>query len=524
MSVSFCGKSSERKGSERIQDVEMAQVPHVSCAHFADSSVLTFLELMKGLHAQSGSIMDENGNRYAENSGATKAGAQKSSRRPLDNIGNVVGNNRHGFCPYGILTLLITDLSIHNGYTRVAAKSREGRPSKPVRGRAICSIASENAFNANHRQARFLCDLHGLRAQLRSAFHDMCTPSSCFDACSLAKRLSFPFGSFLCLQADSCQSSANTKTRNESSKQKEATAESRRLDGTRSLSQLLLRNSSSNASFTTRNLPDIDAADRADPRQCAEYVNEIYDYWFRVEPQTWIKPTYMQNVQTDINDKMRAILIDWLVEVHLKFKLMPETLFLTVNLIDRYLSMKPVSRKNLQLVGVTAMLLASKYEEIWAPEVRDFVYISDKAYTRDQILQMERQMLNVLKFQLTVPTPYQFMCRFIKAAGADKQQALLISFLVELCLPEYSMLKYKSSLLAAGAVYASNDILGKQGWSHTLMMHTRYTKEEVKPVACDMAALMKKAAHASLIAVHKKYSHSRFMEVARLNVPSSLDQ
>ena len=95
--------------------------------------------------------------------------------------------------------------------------------------------------------------------------------------------------------------------------------------------------------------------------------------------------------QTDINDKMRAILVDWLVEVHLKFKLMPETLYLTVNLIDRFLAKKPVTRKNLQLVGVTAMLIASKYEEIWAPEVRDFVYISDKAYTREQILGMVRR-------------------------------------------------------------------------------------------------------------------------------------
>ena len=54
-------------------------------------------------------------------------------------------------------------------------------------------------------------------------------------------------------------------------------------------------------------------------------------------------------IQTDINDKMRAILIDWLVEVHLKFKLMPETLFLTHNLIDRFLSKKVVTRKNLQV-------------------------------------------------------------------------------------------------------------------------------------------------------------------------------
>ena len=61
---------------------------------------------------------------------------------------------------------------------------------------------------------------------------------------------------------------------------------------------------------------------------------------------------------------------------------MPETLHLTANLIDRFLASRNVSRKRLQLVGVTAMLIASKYEEIWAPEVRDFVYISDKAYDR----------------------------------------------------------------------------------------------------------------------------------------------
>jgi len=105
------------------------------------------------------------------------------------------------------------------------------------------------------------------------------------------------------------------------------------------------------------------------PIPAAQYVNSIYSYYYRVEGATSVGPAYMAS-QADINDKMRAILVDWLVEVHLKFKLMPETLFLTVNLIDRYLAVVPVTRRNLQLVGVTAMLLASKYEEIWAPEVR----------------------------------------------------------------------------------------------------------------------------------------------------------
>lgn len=86
---------------------------------------------------------------------------------------------------------------------------------------------------------------------------------------------------------------------------------------------------------------------------------------------------------------MRAILVDWIIEVHLKFKLMPETLFITVSLIDRFLERVQIKRHNLQLVGVTAMLIASKYEEIYAPEVNDFVYITDNAYTKQQIFEME---------------------------------------------------------------------------------------------------------------------------------------
>jgi cyclin B len=92
-------------------------------------------------------------------------------------------------------------------------------------------------------------------------------------------------------------------------------------------------------------------------------------------------PGYMA-LQTEINDKMRSILIDWLVDVHLKFKLLPETLFITVSIIDRFLEKQRVSKQRLQLVGVAALFVASKYEEIYPPELKDFVYITDRAYTK----------------------------------------------------------------------------------------------------------------------------------------------
>ena len=115
------------------------------------------------------------------------------------------------------------------------------------------------------------------------------------------------------------------------------------------------------------------------------------------------------SAQSDINASMREILVDWLIEVHLKFKLLPETLYLTVNLIDRYLEKQNVLRNKLQLVGVTAMLIASKYEEIYPPIVTDFVYITDNAYDKQEILEMEYNILIKLEFSLNIHSSYRFL-------------------------------------------------------------------------------------------------------------------
>lgn len=129
---------------------------------------------------------------------------------------------------------------------------------------------------------------------------------------------------------------------------------------------------------------------------------------------------YMSS-QPEINEKMRAILVDWLIEIHNKFELMPETLYLTINIIDRFLSVKSVPRRELQLLGMGALFTASKYEEIWAPEVNDFVCIADRAYSHEQVLAMEKTILGKLEWTLTVPTHYVFLVRFIKASLGDRK-------------------------------------------------------------------------------------------------------
>lgn len=223
--------------------------------------------------------------------------------------------------------------------------------------------------------------------------------------------------------------------------------------------------------------------------------------------------------QDDINEKMRAILIDWLIEVHLKFKLMPETLYLTVNLIDRYLEkQEKVRRSQLQLVGVTAMFIASKYEEIYAPECRDFVYISDKAYTREQILKMEGDMLSKLNFQLTTPNALVFLKRFTKVAGIlanpRSKTELLANYLVELTLQEYKMLKYVPSLIAAAATYLALKTMGQNPWTSELLQHAAYSEAAIMPCVKDMNALHKNAVTNNLQAVRKKYGQEKHGSVS----------
>lgn len=108
---------------------------------------------------------------------------------------------------------------------------------------------------------------------------------------------------------------------------------------------------------------NIDERDSDDPLCATEYVMDMYQHFREKENGTSVRPVYMES-QPHINERMRSILVDWLVEVHLKFKLVPETLYLTINLIDRYLERKEVSRPKLQLIGVSCLLIASKYEEM----------------------------------------------------------------------------------------------------------------------------------------------------------------
>lgn len=225
---------------------------------------------------------------------------------------------------------------------------------------------------------------------------------------------------------------------------------------------------------------DIDALDANNELAAVEYVEDIFKFYRTVEEEGRIRD-YMGS-QPEINVKMRSILIDWLIDVHRKFELMPETLYLTINLIDRFLSSKVVPRRELQLLGISAMLIACKYEEIWAPEVNDFVCISDNAYSRQQVLAMEKSILGQVQWCITVPTPYVFIARYVKASvPCDMEMEKLVFYLAELGLMQYPIVVLnRPSMLAASAVYAARQTLKKTPcWTETLKHHTGYLEDDI---------------------------------------------
>ena len=253
----------------------------------------------------------------------------------------------------------------------------------------------------------------------------------------------------------------------------------------------------------------LDAEDIDDPSMCAEYVREIFEYYQELEKNTMPNAQYMDH-QDDLEWKMRGILVDWLIEVHMRFRLLPETLFLAVNIIDRFLSQKVVPLDKLQLVGITAMFIASKYEEVLSPHVGNFTHVADDGFTVDEVLAAERYTLSTLKYDLSYPNPMNFLRRISKADNYDIQTRTLGKYLMELSLVDHRFLEYRQSHIAAAAMYLARMILERGPWDNTLTKFAGYTEDEIVPVFDIMVDFLQApVAHEALF---KKYASKKFMK------------
>lgn len=254
---------------------------------------------------------------------------------------------------------------------------------------------------------------------------------------------------------------------------------------------------------------DIDGEDYDDPLMVAEYAAEIFEYLHDLEVKAIPNPQYMDH-QDDLEWKTRGILVDWLIEVHTRFHLLPETLFLAVNIVDRFLSEKVVQLDNFQLVGITAMFIASKYEEVLSPHVENFKQITDNGFSEAEILSAERFVLSTLDYDLSYPNPMNFLRRVSKADNYDIQSRTIGKYLMEISLLDHRFMSYRPSHVAAAAMYLARLMLDRGPWDKTLTHYAGYDEDEIEPVVQLMVDyLARPIVHEAFF---KKYASKKFLK------------
>lgn len=246
-------------------------------------------------------------------------------------------------------------------------------------------------------------------------------------------------------------------------------------------------------------------------------MEDIYTTLLEEELQNRVRYGYMKD-QSDVNEQMRAILVDWLIDVHTKFALGTETLFLTVSLIDRYLSKTRILRSKLQLVGVTALMIACKYDEIMTPHIKDFVYITDNAYSKEEVFEMENSILLTLNYEIVIPSSLSFFDIITLNYHFNKEQIALAKYLMEIFLIDYRMTKYLPSLIACSAAYIVMKFYGMENYQEIYgYWNTNNNSALLKDCAREICFLVDNIDKSNLKAIKTKYASDEHYRVSSVS-------
>ncbi|XP_047319623.1 putative cyclin-A3-1 [Impatiens glandulifera] len=265
-----------------------------------------------------------------------------------------------------------------------------------------------------------------------------------------------------------------------------------------------------------------------DSQICDGYVADIYDYLHNMEKEAKRRPLqdYIEKIQKDVTANMRGVLVDWLVEVAGEYKLQSDTLYLSVSYIDRFLSINPINKQRLQLLGVSSMLIASKFEEINPPTIDDFCYITDNTYRKEDLVKMEADILKSLKFEVSSPTILTFLRRLARISEEDcKYQnlefELLGCYLAELSLLDYYCLKFLPSMIASSVVFLSRFIFhpDKHPWNAKLEKYSGYKAADLKECVVLIQDLQLAKRGGSFVAIREKYNKHKFKQVGLIKCP-----
>ena len=255
-----------------------------------------------------------------------------------------------------------------------------------------------------------------------------------------------------------------------------------------------------------------------------DYLNIIY-YNLLLEEDKGIKPapdyTYLTR-QTEINEKMRSILVDWLIDVHFKFGFTDETLFMTISIIDRYLSICQITRTNFQLLGITALMIACKHEEIDLPKIDDFIYITDNAYVKSEVVKMEEDVLSKLNFAFLYPSPIKFYEYLSFHFNFEKKHHMMGKYLMESFLLDIKNCKYKPSIVSCACTYIVMKFFKMKNYQESYHKkfynldenNEKYSEHNIKECAKDICLYVDNINKTNYQACVKKYSKPEQENVA----------
>ena len=249
-----------------------------------------------------------------------------------------------------------------------------------------------------------------------------------------------------------------------------------------------------------------------------DYINELYSNLLEEEKNLKAKPKYgYMKLQTDINEKMRAILIDWIIVIHDKFHLKSQTLYQTIWLIDTYLSIKYIKRSDFQLLGLGCLYIACKFQEIYYPQLKDCVEETDGAYTKEDLLKIEKDILKTTNYNLLPPSQEDFYNIISKYFGFNEKQYYFGKYFMENSLIDYNMLKYSPSVIAVSCSYIVMKFFNISNYHKlysTRIIHEKCPQKIIKDTARELCFLVKNLNSSEFKAVKEKYSNDKYYKVA----------
>ncbi|KAL0101613.1 hypothetical protein PUN28_019031 [Cardiocondyla obscurior] len=250
---------------------------------------------------------------------------------------------------------------------------------------------------------------------------------------------------------------------------------------------------------------DFDVENWLDPYQVSHYAMDIFNY-LKERERLFPVGDYM-NRQVCLSQWMRALLVDWMVEVQESFELNHETLYLAVKLVDLYLTKVTVGKETLQLLGAASLFIASKFDERVPPMIEDFLYICDGAYSQRELIKMEINVLKVVKFDLGIPLSYRFLRRYARCTKVSMATLTLARYILEHSLMDYTMIRFSDSKMAAAALLLALLMKDLGGWNPTLEYYSGYKLDDIRDICNLLNQSLHKKHKETLKTVHNKYSH-----------------